>query len=63
MTRASTCTAALLALLTLAACGADGEPITPSMNTNIGVGANGVSTSTSVNVRKGPISFGVGLGL
>ena len=54
---------AILALSVLAACGADGEPIQPSMNTNVGVGQNGVSASTGVTVRKGPFSVGWGLGL
>ena len=54
---------AVLSLAVLAACGADGEPIQPSMNTNIGVGSNGVSASTGVSVRKGPISVDWGLGL
>ncbi|MEQ9260801.1 MAG: hypothetical protein RIG84_17070 [Roseovarius sp.] len=55
--------AALCALLVLGACGADGEPVQPSMNTNIGVGTNGVSASTGLRVKKGPFSLGWGVGL
>ncbi len=54
---------AILVLTALAGCGADGDPIQPSMNTNVGIGSNGVSASTGVNLKKGPISVGVGLGL
>ena len=40
---------ACLSLVALAACGADGEPIQPSMNANVGIGSNGVSGSTGVD--------------
>lgn len=52
-----------LALFALGACGADGEPIQPSMNANIGVGPAGVSAATGVALKKGPVSVGLGLGL
>ncbi|MEP1535278.1 MAG: hypothetical protein ABJQ34_13545 [Paracoccaceae bacterium] len=51
---------ALLAFLTLAACGADGDPIQPTANLNVGLNSNGVHTGASVGVRKGP--FGISLG-
>ncbi len=54
---------AVISLAALTACGADGEPIKPSMSTNVGVGTNGVSASTGVRVGKGPFSVGWGLGL
>ena len=55
---------AILALFALTACGADGETVTPTMNTNIGISSHsGVSVGTSVGVKKGPVSGGVGLGL
>lgn len=54
---------AACALLALAACGADGEPVRPSANTSIGVGTNGVSVNSGVTVRKGPFSVGWGVGL
>ena len=52
----------LIALLPLAACGVDGEPVQPSMNTTVGVGSNGVSGSTNVTVKSGNVSIGVGVG-
>ncbi|WP_300584403.1 hypothetical protein [Marivita sp.] len=49
----------LIAGLTLlAACGADGPPITPSINTTVSVGSEGVRTSTGVSVRSGPVTVG-----
>ena len=54
--------AMILTLLAgLAACGADGEPITPSAKVNLGVGANGVTARSNVGVTKGPVSIFVGL--
>ena len=50
---------ALLALL--AACGADGDPVRPSISTTVGVGSSGVHTSTSVSASKGNVSVAVGL--
>ena len=53
---------AILPILTLlAACGVDGEPIQPALNTSIGIGPGGVHTSTSVSARKGPLSVGLSL--
>ncbi|MCZ7677126.1 MAG: hypothetical protein M5U35_16425 [Roseovarius sp.] len=54
---------AALMLALLAGCGADGEPVAPSMNANIGAGPGGVSGSAGVTVRKGPFSVGWGAGL
>lgn len=54
--------AMVMTLAALAGCGADGEPIRPSMNANVGVGAHGVSGSTGVTVGKGPFSAGWGIG-
>ena len=51
------------ALGVLASCGADGEPVKPSINTNVGVGTNGVNAHKGVRVGKGPFSVGVRLGL
>ena len=45
----------------LAACGADGEPVQPTVATSVTVGTNGVSTSTGVAVRKGPLTLGLSL--
>ena len=54
---------AILALFALTACGADGEPVHPTMNAGIGVGTNGVMVRTGVGVKSGPVRLGVGLGL
>ncbi len=51
---------AVLAFLALAACGADGEPIQPTANLNIGVGSGGVHTGASVGLRKGPLGISLG---
>ena len=45
-------------LALLSACGADGPPITPSINTTVAVGSEGVRTSTGVTVRTGPMTVG-----
>ena len=52
---------ALLALTGLAACGADGAPVRPSLDTTVSVGTDGVRTSTGVSISKGPVSVRVGL--
>ncbi|MDP4992692.1 MAG: hypothetical protein NWQ37_16020 [Marivita lacus] len=45
-------------LALLAACGADGPPITPSLNTTLSVGSDGLHSSTGVSVRSGPVTLG-----
>ena len=45
-------------ILALAACGADGPPLKPSVNTTVSVGSGGVHTSTGVSVRSGPVTVG-----
>ncbi|SHL22307.1 hypothetical protein SAMN05444414_10825 [Roseovarius marisflavi] len=55
---------AVLALLIVAGCGVDGEPVRPSLGTNIGVSSNGgVRATTSVGAVLGNVNVGVGLGL
>jgi len=54
---------AMLALAALAGCGADGEPVRPSMNATVGIGSYGASGSAGMNVSTGPVSVGWGLGL
>lgn len=49
------------ALVTLAACGADGEPIKPTLNAGVSLGSGGVNTNVSVGARKGPFSVNWGL--
>ena len=51
----------MVAGLALAACGADGEPVTPNVSTTVSVGTGGVSTHSSVTVRQGPLILGVSL--
>lgn len=51
---------ALLSILTLGACGADGEPVTPQYSGNVTLGANGVKLGGGVGFRKGPFTLGVG---
>lgn len=52
----------LLALTALGACGVDGPPIRPSLNTGVSVGAGGVHTHSSVNVGIGNrVNVGIGL--
>lgn len=45
------------ALVALAACGADGEPIKPTLNAGVSLGSGGVNTNVSVGARKGPLSI------
>ncbi|WP_299662881.1 argininosuccinate lyase [uncultured Ruegeria sp.] len=45
----------------LAGCGADGEPIQPTMNASVGVGSSGTHGAVGVGVRRG--GLGVYLGL
>lgn len=46
----------------LAACGADGDPVRPTVNTGISVNSKGnVSTSTSVSASTGNVTLSVGL--
>ena len=53
--------ALLLATALVAACGADGPPEAPMMNTTITVGTGGVYGATSIS--QGPVSIRVGTGL
>jgi hypothetical protein len=49
-----------LTVLVLAGCGADGEPVTPSLNAGVGVGSGGVHTFGSVGLHTGPVSLYLG---
>ena len=51
----------LVALLSAAACGVDGEPVRPSANLAIGVGSSGVNAGGTIGVSKGPLTVGVGV--
>jgi hypothetical protein len=55
-------TLSLVSLFALTACGADGEPERPTVNTGISINSNGtVSTSTSVTASQGNVSVTFGL--
>ena len=46
----------------LSACGADGDPVRPSVSTGISVNSDGdVSTSTAISANSGNVSISVGL--
>lgn len=51
----------LAALVALSACGADGEPVQPSLNTGVGLSSSGVHVGASVGLRKGPLGVSLAL--
>ena len=51
----------ILALLGVAACGADGDPIRPTATANVTMGSGGASLGGNLSVRRGPVTLGVGL--
>jgi hypothetical protein len=53
--------ALIAAFAALAACGADGPPMTPNANVGLSLGAGGVSTNASVGATNGMFSVGLGL--
>lgn len=54
--------AALLMILALGACGADGAPERPTLDASVGVDSNGrVRTNAGVGARLGPLGVRVGL--
>lgn len=56
MNRIKVC--AFLALVALAGCGVDGEPIQPTMNAGIGISSNGnVHTAGGIGLHQGPVSL------
>jgi len=44
----------------VAGCGADGQPIQPSLNAGIGIGPNGVNPHVGVGLHKGPVGVHLG---
>ena len=52
---------AVLAFVSLAACGADGEPVQPVLNAGVSVGTSGVNPSANVGLRKGPVMINLGV--
>ncbi|AXI41470.1 hypothetical protein [Sulfitobacter sp. SK011] len=51
------------AVLTLAACGVDGEPIYPTASSAVTLSNHGVSVGTNVALNQGPLWVSLGLGL
>lgn len=51
----------LLVTAGLAACGVDGAPIRPSLDTTISVTPNGVTVTPQATVTSGPVTVGVKL--
>lgn len=54
---------AVLLACGVAACGADGEPVQPSVNTGVSLNQDGVSVGTNIGLSKGPFNLSLGLGL
>ena len=54
---------ALTAIMGLAGCGADGEPIRPTAQANVGVGDRGVNGSVRTGLISGNLSVDVGMTL
>jgi hypothetical protein len=50
----------VLCLGALAACGADGEPVQPTLNAGVSVGTSGVHVGGGVGVNAGPLSILLG---
>ncbi len=48
-----------IAVVAVAACGADGEPITPTGKVSASVSSSGVSTGLSVGITRGPVRIEV----
>lgn len=54
---------ALISIVFIAACGANGEPVRPSVNTGVTVSNSGISTNVSTGVKLGGVDLSLGLGL
>lgn len=52
-----------VALMTLLACGADGEPVQPTRDATVTISSSGVSGVARVGLQQGPVSLTLGLGL
>ncbi|GHF33001.1 hypothetical protein [Seohaeicola zhoushanensis] len=47
-------------LMLLAGCGADGEPVPPTMNANVGVGSSGTHVGGALGWNLGKVGLTVG---
>lgn len=54
--------AMIMALVALAACGAEGDPLRPTAGLGIGIGPGGISVRPNVGVTDGTSRVGVGAG-
>ncbi len=52
-----------LGLAVLAGCGADGEPVRPTLGGAVSAGSGGVHTGVHAGARVGGVNVGVGVGL
>lgn len=52
--------AASLMSVLLAGCGADGDPVQPTLDANIGIGSSGVNTYGALGLHQGPFSLYLG---
>ncbi|MCB1343050.1 MAG: hypothetical protein KDK24_18670 [Pseudooceanicola sp.] len=50
----------LCALLLLAGCGADGEPVQPTMGAHVGLSNTGVHVGGALGLSQGPVSLVLG---
>jgi hypothetical protein len=58
MTRLRVNSVLVIAMLVLAGCGADGEPVQPSLNAGVGISSNGnVHARGGVGLHQGPVSL------
>tara|TARA_R110002049_G_scaffold23781_3_gene84476 strand:+ start:86604 stop:86783 length:180 start_codon:yes stop_codon:yes gene_type:complete len=55
--------AVVMALLALAACGADGEPVQPTGTAQVTMSSSGVHLGSTIGARRGPFALTLGLGL
>ncbi len=53
--------AVMLSLSVLAACGADGEPVQPTVSGGVSVSRSGVHATGGVGLNRGPFSVFLGL--
>ena len=50
----------LAAAAIVAGCGADGEPVQPTMDATIGIGSGGVNGYGALGLHRGPVSLYLG---